>query len=186
MCQQSRSRLQAGPACAGHQRADAGWRGSVGTLSQAFRGESAPVNQHWVSQIGDALISVNAVVDLLGLFRGVAFPLWGHGVALLSKARLRDCGGSESLPEGRACPVLSSRLACSGQSSASREGKERRASLSASMAGPVPGREFSSASHVPVETGTPSLGGQPGRLILEAESRLPRRSSLCADGLTSY
>ena len=27
---------------------------------------------------------------------------------------------------------------------------------------------------------------QPGRLILEAESRLPRRSSLCADGLTSY
>ena len=194
MCQQSRSRLRAGPACAGPQRADAGCRGSAGTLSQGFRGEPAPVNKPWASQIGDALSSVNAAGDLLGLFRGVVLPLSGRGVALFSKARPRRLGLPPEPPGGRGrplCsrgtwPVRSSCLACSGQSSASREGEEPLASLSASMAGPVPGREFPSARHVPVETGAPPLGAQPGRLIREAENRLPRRSPLCADGLTSY
>lgn len=171
-----------------------GVQGVGGTLSQGFRGEPAPVNKHWVSQIRDALSSANAAGDLLGLFRGVVLPLSGRGVALFSKAgprRLREAARASRREGPGLCsrgtwPVLSSCLACSGQSSASREGEERDASLSASMAGPVPGREFPSARHVPVETGAPSLGGQPGRLIREAENRLPRRSSLCAVGLTSY
>lgn len=123
------------------------------------------MNKHWISHVGDALSCVNAVGDLLGLFRGVVLPLCGRGVALFSKARPRRL-----------------RKAAKGSR---REGACVFDPMGPAPSSPpallVPGREFPSARQVPVETGAPSLGGQPSRL----RAICPGEAS-CAVWLTSY